>query len=90
MQYWGGSGKVIMWEVLCRSLYRVEVDRPHLLLLIHQAVFANGHHQLQVGKDGSAHEDRDLLHNLDARVSRLPALPGLTDGLEKRQQSGDS
>lgn len=48
------------------------------------------HKALQVRQHGAAHEDGNLLHNLDARVPRLPALLGLAHSLEEGQQSGDA
>eukprot|EP00968_Pinguiococcus_pyrenoidosus_P024619 scaffold4871_cov260-Pinguiococcus_pyrenoidosus.AAC.6 len=61
-------------------------DGAHLLLVVHEAVLDDVHHLLQVRQDGAAHEDRDLLDDLDAGVARLPALPALAHGLEERQQ----
>jgi len=43
-----------------------------------------------VRQDGAAHEDGDLLDDLDAGVARLPRLLGLADGLEEGQQGGDA
>ena len=41
--------------------------------------------RLEMRQDGAAHEDGDLLDDLDARVPRLPGLLALTDGLEEGQ-----
>lgn len=41
---------------------------------------------LEVGQHRTAHEDGDLLHNLDARVPRLPGLFALANGFEERQE----
>ncbi len=45
---------------------------------------------LQVWKDGAAHLDGDLLHNLDSCVPRLPALLAQADSLEEGQQRWDA
>lgn len=45
---------------------------------------------LQVGQHSAAHEDGDLLNNLDAGVPRLPALLALAHCLQERQQGGDA
>lgn len=36
--------------------------------------------RLEVRQDGAAHEDGDLLHDLDAGVARLPRLLGAAHG----------
>ena len=48
------------------------------------------HQAAEVGQDGTAHEDGDLLDDLDARVSGLPGLLTLAHGLEEGQQRGDT
>lgn len=48
------------------------------------------HQAAQVRQDGAAHEDGDLLDDLDARVSGLPRLLALTHGFEEGQQGGDA
>lgn len=42
-----------------------------------------------MGKNGTPHEDSDLLDNLDSCVSGLPRLLALTHGLQEGQQGGD-
>jgi len=42
-----------------------------LLVLVYQAVLDDVHERGEVWQDAAAHEDRDLLHALDARVARL-------------------
>lgn len=63
--------------------------------LIHEnkfplTVFNNFHQVPQVRQDSAAHKNGDLLHNLDARVSGLPRLLGLTHGFQERKQRRDS
>ena len=41
-------------------------------------------------EDGTTHENGHLLDDLDARVSGLPTLLALADGLEEGQQSGNA
>jgi len=41
-----------------------------------------------MGQDGTAHENGDLLHNLDARVTRLPRLLALTHSLARTENMG--
>ena len=48
------------------------------------------HQAAEVGQDGTAHEDGDLLHDLDASVSGLPGLFALAHGFEEGQQRGDA
>ena len=43
---------------------------------------------LEVRQDGAAHEDGDLLHDLDACVARLPRLLALAHSLEKNKRLG--
>mmetsp|Transcript_64871 Transcript_64871/g.127370 ORF Transcript_64871/g.127370 Transcript_64871/m.127370 type:complete len:523 (-) Transcript_64871:1273-2841(-) len=62
----------------------------HLLLVVDEPVLDDLHHLLQVGQHCAPHEDRDLLHDLDARVPRLPRLAALAHRLEKRQQRRDA
>eukprot|EP00053_Salpingoeca_punica_P017422 m.167819 g.167819 ORF g.167819 m.167819 type:complete len:1096 (+) comp17202_c1_seq2:150-3437(+) len=64
--------------------------RAHLLLLVGQAVLQNADQALQVRQDGAAHEDGNLLHNLDARVAGLPRLLAAADGLEEGQEGRDA
>ena len=44
------------------------------------------YHHLKMRQNSGAHQDCDLLHDLDAGVPGLPAFAGLTDRLEERQQ----
>lgn len=44
----------------------------------------------KMGQNGAAHEDGDLLHDLDARVPGLPGLLALTHSFEKRQEGGNA
>lgn len=53
-------------------------------------VLDNLHQAAKVGQDGTAHEDGDLLHDLDARVPGLPGLLALTHGFEEGQEGGDA
>lgn len=55
-----------------------------------RTVLDDVHQGLEVRQHGAAHEDGNLLHNLDARVPRLPALLGLAHRLEEGQQRGDA
>lgn len=48
------------------------------------------HQAAQMGQDSTAHEDGDLLDDLDASVASLPGLLALTHGLEEGQQGGDA
>jgi hypothetical protein len=48
------------------------------------------HQRLQVRQHSTAHEDGDLLHNLDAGVARLPTLLTQTHSLEEGQQGRDA
>lgn len=48
------------------------------------------HQAAQMGQDGTAHEDGDLLDDLDASVASLPGLLALAHGLEEGQQGGDA
>eukprot|EP00962_Isochrysis_galbana_P056214 scaffold28112_cov112-Isochrysis_galbana.AAC.2 len=61
-------------------------DGPHLLLLVAQARLDDLDERAQVRQHRAAHQDGDLLHNLDARVPCLPRLFGLADRLEEGQQ----
>mmetsp|Transcript_35590 Transcript_35590/g.84480 ORF Transcript_35590/g.84480 Transcript_35590/m.84480 type:complete len:456 (-) Transcript_35590:1465-2832(-) len=79
----GGSG-------LRERRQRQRRDRPHLLLLVSEAVLHDLHHVFEVREDGAAHEDGDLLDDLDACVARLPALLGLTHRLEEGKQGRNS
>mmetsp|Transcript_241 Transcript_241/g.846 ORF Transcript_241/g.846 Transcript_241/m.846 type:complete len:825 (-) Transcript_241:710-3184(-) len=65
-------------------------DGAHLLLLVLEAVRDDVHHLLQVREARAAHEDRDLLHDLDARVPRLPALLRLADGAQEEEERRDA
>ena len=56
-------------------------DGAHLLLLVDQSVLDDLDEVAQVGQDGAAHQDGDLLHDLDARVARLPRLFALAHRL---------
>lgn len=49
-------------------------------------MFNNLHQATKMGQNGTAHEDGDLLHNLDACVSSLPGLFAFTHSLEEGQQ----
>ena len=53
-------------------------------------MFNNLDQILEMRQDGTAHENGNLLYDFDARVSSLPGLLALTDGLEERQEGGDS
>lgn len=48
------------------------------------------HQAAQVGQDGAAHQDGNLLHDLDARMASLPRLLALAHGFEEGQQGGDA
>mmetsp|Transcript_16124 Transcript_16124/g.34854 ORF Transcript_16124/g.34854 Transcript_16124/m.34854 type:complete len:263 (-) Transcript_16124:1194-1982(-) len=48
------------------------------------------HHLLQVGQDSAAHEDGNLLHDLDTSVSRLPTLLGLAHSPQEQEQGWDA
>mmetsp|Transcript_33286 Transcript_33286/g.56617 ORF Transcript_33286/g.56617 Transcript_33286/m.56617 type:complete len:659 (+) Transcript_33286:1233-3209(+) len=61
---------------------------PHLGLLVRQAVPHGVHELAQVGEDGASHEEGDLLHDLDARVARLPRLAGSAHRLQEREEAG--
>ena len=65
-------------------------DRLDLLVLVLEPALDDVDARLQVRQHGAAHEDRDLLHDLDARVARLPALLAQAHRLEERQQRGDA
>lgn len=53
-------------------------------------MFDDLHQALKMRKDGAAHEDGDLLDDLDAGVACLPRLLGAAHGLQERQQGGDT
>lgn len=53
-------------------------------------VLDNLHQAAEVGQNGAAHEDGDLLHNLDASVAGLPGLLAFAHGFEEGQQRGDA
>lgn len=53
-------------------------------------MFDDLHQAAEVGQDGAAHEDGDLLHDLDAGVAGLPRLLAFAHGLEEGQQRGDA
>lgn len=53
-------------------------------------MFDNLHQAAEVRQNGAAHEDGDLLHDLDASVPGLPGLLALTHSLEEGQQGGDA
>mmetsp|Transcript_29025 Transcript_29025/g.67289 ORF Transcript_29025/g.67289 Transcript_29025/m.67289 type:complete len:780 (-) Transcript_29025:1289-3628(-) len=69
---------------------RQSADGLHLLLLVLQPALDDLDHLAQVRQDGAAHQDGNLLHNLDAGVPRLPRLLRLAHGLEEGQQRGDA
>lgn len=48
------------------------------------------HQAAEMGQDGTAHEDGDLLHDLDARVASLPGLLAFAHSLEEGQQGWDA
>lgn len=48
------------------------------------------HQTAEMWQDGAAHEDGNLLYDLDAGVTSLPRLLALANGLEEGQQRGDS
>ena len=43
---------------------------------------------LQMGQDSAAHQNRDLLHNLDASVACLPRFATLADGSKEGEEGG--
>ena len=45
---------------------------------------------LQMREDSAAHENGDLLYDLDTRVTCLPALLALTHGLKEGKECGDT
>lgn len=49
-------------------------------------VFNDLHQAAQVRQDGAAHQDGDLLHDLDARVSGLPRLLAFAHGFEEGEE----
>mmetsp|Transcript_8558 Transcript_8558/g.17750 ORF Transcript_8558/g.17750 Transcript_8558/m.17750 type:complete len:1008 (+) Transcript_8558:1222-4245(+) len=68
---------------------RQRTNCPHLLVLVDEPVLHDLHEGAEVREHGAAHEDGDLLDDLDARVARLPGLLGLAHRLEEGQQRGD-
>ena len=44
----------------------------------------------EMRQDGTAHQDGDLLHNLNSSVSSLPRLLALAHGLQEGQQRRDT
>jgi len=62
----------------------------HLLVVVPEPVLNDLHERPQVGQHGAAHEDGHLLHDLDARVARLPRLLALAHRLEEGEQRGDA
>lgn len=52
-------------------------------------MFNNLYQVLEMWEDGTPHENSDLLDDLDARVSGLPRLLALTNGLQEGQQRGN-
>lgn len=52
-------------------------------------MFNNLYQVLEVGEDGTPHENSDLLDDLDSCVSGLPRLLALTHSLQEGQQGGD-
>mmetsp|Transcript_9935 Transcript_9935/g.17046 ORF Transcript_9935/g.17046 Transcript_9935/m.17046 type:complete len:337 (-) Transcript_9935:2069-3079(-) len=69
---------------------RQRADGAHLLVLVHEPVLHDLHQGAEVGEHGAAHEDGNLLDNLDARMACLPGLLGLAHSLEERQQGRDA
>lgn len=53
-------------------------------------MFDNLHQAAKVGQNGAAHEDGDLLHDLDACVSGLPGLLAFTHSFEEGQERGNT
>ena len=53
-------------------------------------MFNDLHQVLEVGQDGAAHEDGDLLYDLDARVAGLPRLLTAAHCLQEGQQRRDA
>lgn len=53
-------------------------------------VFNDLHQAAQVRQDGTAHQDGNLLHDLDARVSGLPRLLAFAHGFEEGQERGNA
>ena len=61
-------------------------DGTDFLLLVDQPVLDDFDEGAEMRQDGATHQNGDLLDDLDARVTRLPGLLRLTDGLEKGQK----
>ena len=53
------------------EISRLRRSGPDLLVLIRETVLDDVHQCLQVRQHTTAEQDRDLLHDLDARVPRL-------------------
>lgn len=61
-----------------------ESDRLH-----HKAILTmldNLHQTAEMGQDSAAHENSDLLYDLDACVTSLPGFLALANSLEERQE----
>lgn len=52
-------------------------------------MFNNLDQTAKVRQNGAAHEDGDLLHNLDACVPSLPGLLAFTHSFQEREERGD-
>mmetsp|Transcript_16976 Transcript_16976/g.40740 ORF Transcript_16976/g.40740 Transcript_16976/m.40740 type:complete len:286 (-) Transcript_16976:1562-2419(-) len=63
-------------------------DSAHLLLLVSEAQQDGVDKRLQMRQHGTPHQYGDLLDDLDARVSRLPALGAPTDRLKEGDDAG--
>lgn len=53
-------------------------------------MFNNLHQAAKMGQNGTAHEDGNLLHDLNACVSGLPGLLAFTHSLEEGQERRNS
>ncbi len=64
--------------------------QPYLLVLVLQSMLDDVHQRLEVGQHSTAHEDGNLLHDLDTSVPGLPALLTQTHSLQEGKQGGDA
>ena len=53
-------------------------------------MFNDLHQVLEMGQNSTAHEDGDLLDDLDTGMPGLPGLLAATHGLQEGQQRGDA
>jgi len=63
---------------------------PHLGLLVVQVGPNAVNKLLEMGQDCAAHQDGNLLHNLDAGVAGLPRLLAAADSPEEGKEGGDA